>query len=62
MRRANAAVVESPGPEDESWAAVVDMDDLPDEGKSCNTLSALTDTAALTSDIKVEPRKTLGSY
>ena len=61
MRRANAAVAESPG--DESWAAVVDMDDVPDEGKSCNTLSALTDTAALTtSDIEVEPRKTLGSY
>jgi len=40
--------------EDESWAAVVDMDDAPDEEKSCNTLSALTNTAALTSDIDSE--------
>ena len=43
---ANAAVVE---PADESWAAMLDGDEASDEGKSYSTLSALTDSAALTS-------------
>ena len=36
-------------PEDKLWAAVVDADAVPDEGKSYNTTSALTESAALTS-------------
>jgi len=39
---------------DESWAAIMDADDARDEGKSCNTLSALTDSAPLTSRPEVE--------
>ena len=44
---ANVATERSPG--DESWAAMVDTVDAPDEGKSYDTLSALMDSAALTS-------------
>jgi len=43
---ASVAVVESL--QDESWAVIVDAPDAPDEGKSYDNVSALTDTAALT--------------
>jgi hypothetical protein len=39
---------------DESWATIMDADDACDKGKSYNTLSALTDNAALTSKPEVE--------
>src|SRR5713226_6887211 len=46
---ANAATEESS--KDESWAAIIDVDDE-GEGETCNMLSALTDSAALTTDSK----------
>src|SRR5258708_19178458 len=46
---ANIATEESS--KDESWAAIIDVDDE-GEGETCNTLSALTDSAALTTDSK----------
>jgi transposase InsO family protein len=46
--RDSANVAADKSQDDESWAAIVDVDDAPDEGKSCDTSSALMDSAALT--------------